>query len=139
MNAKATIGRSLFESAINIVVSIVLVNKIGMYGVLIGTIVALLYRSNDMIIYSNRKILNRSPLKEYKLYVVNFLTFFVFYFLSQKVELHIETYLGLLVEAIKVTAVVGIVYVLVNIMTNCKIVISKVKELKVQTNDTTNA
>lgn len=126
LNAKATIGRSLFESAINIVVSIVLVNAIGMYGVLIGTIVALLYRSNDMIIYSNRKILKRSPLKEYKLYLVNFLTFFGFYFLSKKITFSVETYFDFFIQAVLLLGIVSVVFVLINVITNYKTVFRKV-------------
>ena len=58
--------RSVLESAINLSVSVFLVAQIGIYGVLIGTIVALLYRTNDIIIYTNRKILNRLPWKTYR-------------------------------------------------------------------------
>lgn len=42
---KQTQVRSIIESAINLTVSLVLVFKIGVYGVLIGTIVALFYRT----------------------------------------------------------------------------------------------
>ncbi len=65
-HAKATQLRSIIEAVINLVVSIILANLIGIYGVLLGTIVALLYRSNDIIIYANKKILKRSPFCTYK-------------------------------------------------------------------------
>lgn len=58
--------RSVLESAINLSVSLILVQKIGIYGVLIGTIAALLYRTNDIIIYANIHILNRSPRRTYR-------------------------------------------------------------------------
>lgn len=60
-----TKNRAVLEMAINIVVSIICVNKFGIYGVLFGTIVALFYRTNDMLIYANRIILKRSILKSY--------------------------------------------------------------------------
>ena len=63
------------EAAINLTVSIVLSNVIGIYGVLLGTIIALLYRSNDIIIYANRKILNRSPWKTYSKFLANLAVF----------------------------------------------------------------
>lgn len=63
--------RSVLESVINLSVSIYFVTKIGIYGVLIGTITALLYRTNDIIIYTNKKILNRSPWKTYRRWGVN--------------------------------------------------------------------
>ncbi len=69
---KETQGRSIIESAINLSVSLFLVQKIGMYGVLIGTIVALLYRTNDVIIYANCRILGRKPWKTYRRWIQNF-------------------------------------------------------------------
>lgn len=65
-HAKATQWRSLAEALINIAASLILVQFIGIYGVLLGTIIALTYRMNDIIIYANRKILNRSPFETYK-------------------------------------------------------------------------
>lgn len=74
-HAPKTQINTVIEALINIIVSVILVNFLGMYGVLIGSIVALLYRSNDIIIYANRKILNRSPLLTYKHFAVNILLF----------------------------------------------------------------
>ena len=71
-HADKTIGRSIIESVINLVCSLILINFFGIYGVLLGTIIALLYRSNDIIIYTNKYIFKRSPWKEYKLYIFNF-------------------------------------------------------------------
>ncbi len=65
--------RSVLESVINISVSLWLVNIIGIYGVLIGTIAALLYRTNDVIIYANVSILRRKPWKTYRRWGVNLL------------------------------------------------------------------
>ena len=62
---KLTQNRSIIESTINIVVSLICVVKFGIYGVLIGTIAALLYRTNEMILYASNKLLGRSPIKTY--------------------------------------------------------------------------
>lgn len=62
---KLTQNRSIVESIINIVVSLICVVRFGIYGVLCGTIAALLYRTNDMILYASRKLLNRSPMGTY--------------------------------------------------------------------------
>lgn len=77
---KQTQWRSILESVINVTVSIAAVLILrhynmmwGMYGVLIGTIVALLYRTNDMILYANRRILNRSPWITYRRWIINIL------------------------------------------------------------------
>ena len=74
---KKTTPQTITESVINIVVSLIGVNFLGIYGVLIGTIVALLYRTNDIIIYANKKILYRKPYITYKIYAINILLFFV--------------------------------------------------------------
>ena len=68
--------RSAFESVINVVVSLLAVQWLGIYGVLIGTIAALLYRTNDMIIYASH-ILERTPLVTYKRWIVNIIGFVV--------------------------------------------------------------
>ena len=54
---KETQWRCILETAINLSVSVALVIPFGIYGVLLGTIVALLYRTIDMIIYANKRIL----------------------------------------------------------------------------------
>lgn len=54
-----TKNRTIIESVINIIISLVAVQFWGIHGVLLGTIVALLYRTIDIIIYSNKYILQR--------------------------------------------------------------------------------
>lgn len=91
---RETQWRSILESVINVVVSLVCVFRFGIYGVLIGTIAALLYRTNDMIIYANKKILNRSPWKTYRRWLVNLALFVVLTVLSKQIFAHIalDTY-----------------------------------------------
>lgn len=72
---KLTTPQTIIETIINLIVSIVGVFLWGIYGVLLGTIAALIYRTNDIIIYSNVKLLKRSPLKTYLIYVVNIIMF----------------------------------------------------------------
>lgn len=74
-HARQTIGRAIFESSMNFIVSLILIQFIGIYGVLIGTIVALLYRTNDMILYANHIILNRRATKTYRIVILNLLLF----------------------------------------------------------------
>lgn len=72
---KETMGRSIFETVINLTVSLALVGWLGIYGVLIGTAVALLYRTNDIIIYANRVLLDRSPRRSFLVHLLNALVF----------------------------------------------------------------
>lgn len=91
---KLTQWRSILESVINIAVSLACVFKFGIYGVLLGTIAALLYRTNDMIIYANKKILHRSPWKTYRRWLVNLALFIAVTALSKLVFSHValDTY-----------------------------------------------
>ena len=63
---KSTQKQSLTESAINIIVSFICVFKFGIYGVLFGTIAALLYRTNEMIRYASKNLLMRSAWITYR-------------------------------------------------------------------------
>lgn len=120
LHAKQTINRTIIEAVINLVVSLALVQFIGIYGVLIGTIIALLYRTNDFILYANRKILKRSPLKEYKLYLANFIIFALFVIISRSYVIKACSYLQLIGVAFVVFVIVAIVYMIVNIVINYK-------------------
>lgn len=57
---KETQNRSILEAVINIITSLILVRYLGIYGVLLGTIIAFLYRVFDICIYSNKYILHQS-------------------------------------------------------------------------------
>ena len=91
---RLTQWRSILESVINIVVSLACVFQFGIYGVLLGTIAALLYRTNDMIIYANKKILHRSPWKTYRRWLVNLALFIAVTALSKLAFAHValDTY-----------------------------------------------
>ncbi|MBM6738553.1 lipopolysaccharide biosynthesis protein [Faecalicatena fissicatena] len=112
--ARATQNRSILEAALNLGVSLILVNIIGIYGALIGTIVALLYRTNDIIIYANTKILKRSPWITYKKMLANFFIFGLIIILEQYLCTWFldkcSSYLYLAVIAVPVTLVVCIIY-----------------------------
>ena len=103
---KLTENRAIIEAAINIVVSVVCVNFFGIYGVLMGTIAALLYRANDMIIYANGRILNRSNWDTYKWWILNIGLLVAFVILFNIVSPSIESYGIFFVVAVAVTSVI---------------------------------
>lgn len=109
-HAKQTMSRSMIEAAINLSVSIVAVPYLGMYGVLLGTIVALLYRVNDIVLYANIRILHRSPLWEYHLYGVNGILFFLCAAFFHKVDFSIDNYFQWIGYATVVGLVVLTIY-----------------------------
>ncbi len=119
-NAKNTIPRSIIEAVINLIVSLVMVNIIGIYGVLIGTVVALLYRTNDMILYANKNILDRNPIKTYRTVVVNFAIFFVIVAVNHFVQIDINNYLSFFIWAIILTIASVIVFCTINSLVDYK-------------------
>lgn len=112
---KLTQDRSIIESVINVIVSLVGVVKFGIYGVLLGTIAALLYRTNDMILYSSKKLLKRSPFKTYLKWGTNLLLYITFIIIFNKVLLKIslDNYLIIILCAGLVSIVVVSVFFIV--------------------------
>lgn len=104
---RQTQWRAILESVINITVSIACVFRFGMYGVLIGTIAAMLYRANDMIIYANRRILGRSPWKTYRRWLVNMALFISVTLLSRLIfsQIALDSYVKI-ISCAAVTCVV---------------------------------
>ena len=70
-----TRSHAIWEMIINIVVSVISIIKWGICGAILGTIVALLYRSIMMIYYANKKVLERGTFYTYKLWIVNGMVF----------------------------------------------------------------
>lgn len=117
-HVKQTRIRSMIEACINIIVSVSLVNIMGIYGVLIGTIVALLYRTNDIIIYSDRRILKRSTFKSYKTIIINGLLFAFLVFINDNLNLMFESYFEFLICGIVISLIIIPIYFIINSVFN---------------------
>lgn len=111
---KETQWRAWLETVINLVVSFVCVFRLGIYGVLIGTIAALLYRANDIIIFANKVVLNRSPWPTYRRWLTNCAVFAAMVCLFLKLPIGTDTYFQLILNAVWVAAVVMTVFLAVN-------------------------
>lgn len=94
-HAKQTQYRSVAEMIINIVFSLILVYLFDIYGVLLGTIVALLYRMNDIIIYAEKKILKRSCLCAYINLLSNLALFALAVCTASNIAWRVESYFTL--------------------------------------------
>jgi O-antigen/teichoic acid export membrane protein len=98
---KQTQWPAVAEAIINIVASIVamLICKHyfgeigGLYGVLIGTIIAVLYRTIDINIYANKWILKRSCWKPFKIMITNSLLFVFVVVLIKPIVPTIDNYI----------------------------------------------
>ena len=111
---KKTLWKSILETSINLVVSLISVYYWGIYGVLIGTIVALLYRTNDMIIYANREIMKRSPWPTYKRWILNAILLILCSFIKKFLPIEYSGYLMLFEYAIPVCFIVVFIFLVIN-------------------------
>lgn len=110
---KETQWRAVLEATINLVVSFICVFKFGIYGVLFGTVVALIYRANDIILFANRRVLKRSAWATYRRWITDFFVLIVIIICFEKLQLRIETYTKLLVAGIWVSIVVVGIFIVV--------------------------
>ncbi len=109
---KKTTPQTVAESVLNLAVSLAGVYYFGIYGVLIGTIVALLYRTNDIIIYANTRILQRKPWRTYAIYSVNIVIFIILQFIYPYLFGTIASYGMLLLSAVVLTVLSLIAFLL---------------------------
>ncbi len=111
-HAKSTQNRSLIEMILNIVFSVVLVYFLDIYGVLLGTVIALLYRMNDIILYANRHILHRSSKKSYACLLSYLLLFAAAVYVASNVTWHIHSYLTFAVYGVLCVVVLFAVFLI---------------------------
>ena len=115
---KLTQNRSILESIINLIVSIIAVRIYGIYGVLIGTVAALLYRTNDIIIYVNHRILYQSVWHTYKRWGCNMIIFICILFINSRIQLEMNTYFEIIKYCIPYTVITCLFYYIVASFTN---------------------
>lgn len=120
-HAKRTIPQTLLESGLNLGLSLILVQTIGIYGVLLGTIFALAYRVNDILCYANLKILKRKPVHTYLVHGVYFLIFGLNYLLSRHINLNITGYGQFFLWGIALAAIMVAIYGIAMILLDRKL------------------
>lgn len=111
---KETLSHTIVESSINLISSLILVNIIGIYGVLLGTILALLYRTTIILIYANKEILQRSAIKTFAIYIVNIIIFIAVYLVLKIIPITINSYLDFILMGLILTPSVLIVFFIIN-------------------------
>ncbi|MFA2841482.1 hypothetical protein AB1I77_08700 [Bacillus paranthracis] len=112
--------RALAEAIINVSASLVLVFYFGIYGVLGGTIVSFLYRTLDMIIYTNKYILNQSISVTVKRIFINIssliVSCFILFIGMNKFGILIDSWWDWMLVSMLVTIVIGIFILAANYM-----------------------
>lgn len=115
---KRTQWRSVAESVINLLVSIVGIYYLGIIGALLGTIVALLYRTNDMILYSYKYLIKANPFTTYKRWIGCIVVFvLVVYYVDVDNPLY-NSYFSVFTHGIIYGILMLCIYMLVQIIIN---------------------
>lgn len=112
---KQTRNGAFVEAIINIVISIIAVNRFGLVGVAFGTIIANLFRTIQYAVYMSKNVLIRS-ISHFVKHTVAFL--FVFVFVSSFSELFLDLSCNTVQEWIFTAVVTGIVTVVLTILVN---------------------
>ena len=124
---KETRNQSILEMMLNLifsVLSMIVCKNIwgvesGLYGALLGTIVALLYRTIAISNYANRKILKRSPWKTYRVLLINFTLYLFVAFLSQFYNWNnLTSYLSLIIAGIVLLLTIIPLFAIIQFMFN---------------------
>lgn len=125
---KQTQWRAIAEAIINLLSSIAAIlickhfwgNIGGLYGALIGTIISMLYRTIDINIYANKKILKRSCWGAFKVMLTNAVLFVGVVFLIRPIVPNINNYFSFILNGIWLTLLVLAIFVLVQSLFNLK-------------------
>lgn len=111
---KETQSSAILEAGINVVVSVILVNWFGLYGVAIGTLIAMLYRSCYLAYYLSKAILYRSFVNYIKHMVVDIIVIAMVYFSTRWLMTEVSGYVEWILLAIKVFIIAATEVVVVN-------------------------
>lgn len=110
---KQTQNSAVAETVINVVISLILVQHFGIVGVLVGTIISSLYRTNYLIYYVNKNIIGRSMRETYLCWGINFVMFLLTVFINRFIVLNLTSYVRIFVFCVPYAAAVAAVYFLV--------------------------
>ena len=90
---KQTQYQAINEMILNVSITLIGIYYIGIYGALLGTFVALIYRTFAVVIYVNKIILNRSSMKTLIRWLINVIIAILVIALSSKLALTYTSYL----------------------------------------------
>lgn len=116
--AKQTSYVSMIEAMINLLLSIILVQKFGIYGVLFATVFALPIKVGWCAYISDKKVLNRSYIITLKTIGSNYLFFLCVVLFSHYYSLEIKSYGMFVFYGIVFSIIFGILGVLLNLLIN---------------------
>lgn len=113
---KETQSNYVVASILNIVISIVLVNFLGLVGVAIGTLVAMLYQTIWMAIYDSKNLINWPFKKFLRQFMVDMITVIIIVLIGKFIIIDDFTWLNWISYSVKITFLSGVVILLINLL-----------------------
>ena len=117
-NPQMTNKVSIIETVLNLSLSVILAKCIGIYGVLIATIIALGIKTNYIVVIANKKLLHRRPTRTYFTFGINGVLFLACVLFTKYVDLGITNYRIFLVWAVVLTMVICLIFLGANVIAN---------------------
>ncbi len=126
---KQTQLSSIIEASINAIISMIVVFKFGIIGVTLGTIIALFYRCCYYAWYNSKNIIERPMILFYKDLILDSLLLFVAFLIGLYINenIVINNFGHWILYAIGSSAIIGVVFLIVNLLFNRKLLIGLIK------------
>lgn len=124
---KETRSSAIIEAAINIVISVVFVIRLGLIGVSIGTLIAMIYRTISFIYYLNKEILFLNIHSQIKRYVINIFSYVSSILVLSKLSFNVYNYFTWIIYAIVIIIFSTIIVLSINLLVNKYETINSIK------------
>jgi len=122
--ANKTAKASIVEASLNVVLSIVLVQKFNIVGVILATVLALPVKAIYCNYLSDKVILNRSCRKTISIMATNFIIFVSFIIFHRWFSITVSSYYKFVLYGIILTTFLGIVVYAINCVVNGELLLS---------------
>ena len=113
---KETQAYAVIEAILNVLISVILVWKLGLIGVAIGTLISVLYRAVSLMLYTNKNLIQRPKSIFFKQYFVDGLTFVLILFTTGSFKMEAVGYFEWGILAIKTGGVAALVVAIINVI-----------------------
>ena len=113
---KETQNGAFISAGLNVVITVILVFKLGLIGVALGTLIAMIYHTIYFVLYLSNNILYRPVYIFLKYLITDVVVIMISYMLTKGFMLCNESYLAWVILAIKVAIVVFLVTLIVNVI-----------------------
>lgn len=112
---KQTQSSAIIEAVINVVVSLALVHSFGIAGVLLGTIVSLIYRAVYRINYVHKNVIEGKKMSEsFKTMALNSFAFVLIDFIENALKISFSSYLNIALICVPYAIIVFSLYFVLN-------------------------